>query len=223
MGGVVLDVLCETSKRLRHIKIILVGKNKIKIRSHKCLNKQKAREVVDDHKEWILKNISKLKTKLDISSKIAFLGEVYDVVVDVLLDDVCKIDTQKKLYILNNNYTKAKQKDILKKFYKQQAISLLGNIIQDISTQTKLKANKITYRFATTRWGSCSYKNNISLNYMMMQFDISFVRYVILHEFCHIKHKNHSKQFWDLVGFYMNDYKEAINKCHSGNVVDMDI
>ncbi len=223
IDDVVLDVMCEKSNKIRHIKIILVAKNKIKLRAPKSLGEAKAKEVVNEHKKWILKNISKLKTKLDISSKIAFLGEVYDVMVDMTQDDVCKVDMQNKIYILNNNYNKKKQVQILKGFYKTKAKELCDDVIDEISKQTKLKANKITYRFATTRWGSCSHNNNISLNYMMLQFDVQFIRYVILHEFCHIKHKNHSKKFWELVQSYMGDYKMAINKCHIGEVVDIDV
>ena len=35
------------------------------------------------------------------------------------------------------------------------------------------------------------------------------IKYVVLHEICHLKHMNHSKKFWDMVKLYMNDYKEV--------------
>lgn len=37
---------------------------------------------------------------------------------------------------------------------------------------------------------------------------IKAIRYVILHELCHIKHMNHSKEFWKLIEKYMPEYKE---------------
>ena len=73
---------------------------------------------------------------------------------------------------------------------------------------TKLHPEKITYRYAKRQWGSCSYKNDISINYMLLQFPINTIRYVVLHELCHIEEKNHSARFYNLVSLYMSDYKK---------------
>ena len=43
---------------------------------------------------------------------------------------------------------------------------------------------------------------------MLLQFDTKAIEYVVLHELCHIKEKNHSKRFWDLLSFYMPDFKK---------------
>jgi predicted metal-dependent hydrolase len=67
---------------------------------------------------------------------------------------------------------------------------------------------KITYRKAKRRWGSCSHSNNILINYMLLQFSIDAIEYVVLHELCHIQEKNHSKRFWNLLSKYMPDYKQ---------------
>ena len=67
---------------------------------------------------------------------------------------------------------------------------------------------KIGYRKAKRRWGSCSYANNISINYMILQFPKDVIGYVVLHELCHIKEKNHSKRFWNLLSSYMPKYKQ---------------
>ena len=42
-----------------------------------------------------------------------------------------------------------------------------------------------------------------------MAYSKEVIRYVILHELCHIKHMNHSKKFWELVENYMPNYKEV--------------
>ena len=51
-----------------------------------------------------------------------------------------------------------------------------------------------------SRWGSCSYNNNISLNLWMMFLPKNLKDYIILHELVHIKIKNHSKEFWIELG-----------------------
>ena len=62
-----------------------------------------------------------------------------------------------------------------------------------------LDVNKITIRNTKTRWGSCSYQNNISLSFHLMKLPDELIDYVILHELAHTKEKNHQKPFWDFL------------------------
>ena len=55
---------------------------------------------------------------------------------------------------------------------------------------------KVFFRNQQTRWGSCSSRNNISLNMKLVQLPDEFMDYVILHELVHTRVKNHSKVFW---------------------------
>lgn len=60
-----------------------------------------------------------------------------------------------------------------------------------------------------SKWGSCSSKNKISYNWRIILADQKIIDYLIVHELAHIKFKNHSKQFWDEVGKFCSEYKEA--------------
>ena len=55
---------------------------------------------------------------------------------------------------------------------------------------------KVTIRKQKTRWGSCSAKNNISLNVNLVRLPDQLRDYVMLHELVHTRIKNHSKEFW---------------------------
>ena len=57
----------------------------------------------------------------------------------------------------------------------------------------------VKFRGQKTIWGSCSPDNTISLNYKLIVAPIQVVDYVLIHELAHIRHKNHSRTFWDLV------------------------
>ena len=58
-------------------------------------------------------------------------------------------------------------------------------------------------------WGNCSSKKVISLNYNLIKYSKKAMDYVVIHELSHLKHMNHSKDFWNMVERYMSDYKIA--------------
>ncbi len=79
----------------------------------------------------------------------------------------------------------------------------------DLIDKTGLVPDKIRIKKIKYAWGSCSSKKNITINTELIKYSNEAIRYVILHELCHLKYMNHSKKFWDLVEKYMKDYKEV--------------
>lgn len=61
---------------------------------------------------------------------------------------------------------------------------------------------------AKKRFGSCNGKNSLCFSCFLMKYPMEAVDYVVVHELAHIKHHNHSKDFYDLINHYMPDYKQ---------------
>lgn len=59
---------------------------------------------------------------------------------------------------------------------------------------------------ARTRFGSCSGKNSLCFSWRLMLYPPAAVDYVVVHELAHIRHHNHSREFWDFVESVMPDY-----------------
>ena len=79
----------------------------------------------------------------------------------------------------------------------------------------KKKIQKISFKDTKSRWGSCSSKGSIMLNWRLIMAPPSVYKYVIIHELSHLVHMNHGYLFWKLVGelhpSYMYD-REWLNK-----------
>ena len=59
---------------------------------------------------------------------------------------------------------------------------------------------------ARTRFGSCSGKNSLCFSWRLMLYPPAAVDYVVVHELAHIRHHNHSREFWNFVESVMPDY-----------------
>ena len=79
--------------------------------------------------------------------------------------------------------------------------------LEEMAQQHGFKYNKATIRNQKTRWGSCSGKNNISLNMQLMNLPPELIDYVILHELVHTNIKNHSPIFWKTLDEYVGHAK----------------
>ena len=91
---------------------------------------------------------------------------------------------------------------------KEDAKRIILPLVDKWSKKMGLTPSFVGFRDNKSRWGSCSSKNRINFNTKLVNMPIEFVEYVVVHELAHIKHKNHSKEFWDEVKRYLPDFKE---------------
>ena len=123
--------------------------------------------------------------------------------------EIDKIVREKEAWI-KKTLEKTEKKDNKEKLYTDEEFRV---IVQDAANElireTGLVPNKVRIRDIKYAWGSCSANKNITISYKLIRYSRQAIRYVILHELCHIKYMNHSKDFWNLVATYMLNYKEV--------------
>lgn len=117
--------------------------------------------------------------------------------------------------IKNFNVKKPALSDDELKLLRKRAKNYLPERTRYLAEKYNFQIGKIALRNQKTRFGSCSFKNNINLNINLMNYDYDVIDYVILHELVHTKIKNHSKDFWIEVEKYCPNYKELRKKLKS--------
>lgn len=95
----------------------------------------------------------------------------------------------------------------LQKWYRRQARRHLGQRVQWHAALHGFQYAAVTITDARTRWGSCGAQNTLNFSWRLIMAPSDVVDYVVIHELCHTRIKNHAKHFWLAVQAIMPDYR----------------
>lgn len=95
----------------------------------------------------------------------------------------------------------------LRSFFKQEAETVLFLRAYKIAKDMGIEPKKIRLRDLRSRWGSCSHERVISLSWKLVAAPLDVIDYVIVHEYCHLVHMNHSQDFWNMVEQHHPNWK----------------
>ncbi len=101
----------------------------------------------------------------------------------------------------------------------EEATNKLTCRLWEIARKHNFSFNKVKVRVMKSRWGSCSSKNDISLNAKLTGLPDRFINYVLLHELVHTKVKNHSVNFWFALNAHLHEAKridKELRQYHPG-------
>ena len=76
-----------------------------------------------------------------------------------------------------------------------------------VARELSLSPRRVQVRTQKTRWGSCSSTGTVSINACLLFLEPELVRYLMVHELCHLRHLNHSRRYWALVERFEPDYR----------------
>ena len=152
---------------------------------------------------------SLIKSKRRKTSQIMVDGEEVIVRTPVTKKDseIKKIVTSKAQWIYKKQLEFKKRSDtnyISKKYTKQFLLKQANHYASKIG----IHPSKVNIKKMRTRWGSATKDNVINLNEYLLKAPKGAIDYVILHEMCHLKIRNHSHRFWELVQKFMPNYEE---------------
>ncbi len=173
---------------------------KIVITAPKNISKQRIKNFIEANIDYIAKVISekeKIKTKKE--GKFEYLGKLYD---------ICY--TNEKKIILGSTKAFIGKNVNIYNWYRKKALDVFTEVYENCFLNFKHSRKKpdLKIRKMTGKWGVCNITNKtITLNLELIKMDPKYLEYVIYHELCHLKYLNHSREFWNLVEYYVPNYK----------------
>lgn len=99
--------------------------------------------------------------------------------------------------------------ETVEKWYRNEAIGIFQTAIERYAPLIGKQPTRFTVRRMRSRWGSCSSKGSLSLNWKILASPQSVIDYLVVHELAHLIEQNHSKRFWAVVERAMPDFRAA--------------
>ena len=167
---------------------------------------------------WINKKLSLQKSlkklirkKFKNEENFQFLGKDLKLKITISENKKSYIDDKFIYLVLNNNKEnfKEKIKEKLETLFRETAKDVFKNKTLNEAKKIKVTPKKIIVRSYKRRWGSCSYKKDISYNWKLIMAPEKIIDYVIIHELCHLIHFNHSRDYWGEVSKKLPNYRES--------------
>ncbi|MCR1952650.1 M48 family metallopeptidase [Clostridium sp. DSM 100503] len=195
-------------KKKKNISIKIENSGEIKVFAPSGIDNNYIDDLIIKKGDWILKSLDKIKKKDYINNKVIFQGKYYNLIINKS-DENNIFKDNINITINSKDLSREYINELLISWYKKLSIDIVGKRVMDISNNIYIKPSKIIIKNQKSLWGSCNSKREIRLNWRLVLMPQFVMDYIIIHELCHIKQMNHSKEFWKLVESYYPNYKES--------------
>jgi predicted metal-dependent hydrolase len=212
------------SQRAKKARII-VTTEKIEVVAPLRVSTSKIHAFVVSRQDWVIGATDKIGKKQKLKklapeqyidgASVPFRGQQMRLKLKPTSSNKVKIELleQELIILFPHQWTGDKNSKLIQHtlidWMKQQAIGAVQSCVAIHAHKYKLNPRKIRIKSQKSRWGSCGIHNDINLNWLLILAPPDVLEYVVVHELCHIKERNHSAQFWQLVEAHLPDYKKA--------------
>jgi predicted metal-dependent hydrolase len=106
-------------------------------------------------------------------------------------------------------------RSLVEAWYRREANRCLSARMAPYGRVLGVEPKRISIRAQRTRWGSCSSRGTICLNWRLMLLPSDLCDYILVHELCHLRHLDHSAKFRALVESVIPDYARREERLES--------
>ena len=209
------DWQLRLSSRAKRPRLTISHAGKVELVWPKRMPKKFIPLMLDKHKAWVESHLNRLGTRA--GSVVAPPEEIEF----KLLNKLCSVNYEPvdnvKVRVLNRDNEVLLRGDIndyesvrktLGHWVKSQAKQILPDMLERQAKVMELRYESLSIRLQKHRWGSCSKNRRINLNAALLFLPCELVQHVMIHELAHLKHLNHSKEFWQYVAKFDPHYLE---------------
>jgi len=170
-----------------------------------------ARNFLLRHAEWLASRVGAFRAEQEKAggasgvAQIRFRGELRPVTVAEDARTLRIGETEFPNPRLRNPDPVARAEGVLRRL---AAVELPART-HELAARHGIPVTRVSVRNQRTRWGSCSARGLISLNWRLVQVPESVRDYVLLHELAHRRHLNHSERFWNEVRRLCPDFEQS--------------
>lgn len=194
--------------RRKTIEISIDSNGMISVVAPFGVSDEKIEKVINSKEKWILNKLSYIdkKEKLRVNH-VMFLGKQYPVKIMV------QRFVEKDFVVFNNDYflvTVSYDESVtktLERWFMEKTEKLIIQKVNKYKHYFDREPELIKVKEQKRRWGSCTYDNKLLFNWKLSMAREDVLEYVVIHEMCHMIHKNHSKEYWNEVSRILPDYK----------------
>lgn len=211
-----MEELPITIKRVagaRSLRARVTDKGEVIVTAPRLLPSRYINDFIAEHSDWIADKYEQAKQKQLALTKtrqtLLLRGQEYDFRLAVSSTKKRVVISGKQLLVTAPSEDHAVIRPVLEKFFRQQAEMYLKPRVLLLADLVGKEVKTVSIRSQRTRWGSCSSRLTISLNWRLIMAPDFASDYVIYHELAHLTHMDHSKRFWKLVEQYCPNYKQA--------------
>jgi predicted metal-dependent hydrolase len=220
-GSSTIEFSVVKSRRMKTSEII-VEPNKVTIRTPFNKPVSEIRKLIQKKASWIRKKQLDYKrrvpqiirpTFLD-GSTLPYLGSNYrlKVINNSRIGEKIELANRHFSVSLNDpDHSKKKIKLLYERWLETAAEDFVLKKIELYSRQLGVTTKDIKFRNLRGRWGSATKHGVVTLNTNLFKAPPDIIDYMILHELCHLKIKEHSHKFWDLVHKFIPNYQDKID------------
>src|SRR5215216_4742544 len=208
--------------KTRRIKTseVIVDADTITVRVPLDKDKTEIQKLVLDKARWILRKQKEYREAIPEVTKPSFkenttlpyLGNNYSLKVN-------KNQAKNSIEIVDGKFIVGVESakvsnNVIKKLYEnwitKNAQSIFEGRVRKYSKKLGVRVKPITMKNLRNRWGSLTKQGVINLNLNLIKAPEDIIDYIILHELCHLKIKEHSHHYWDLLHKFMPNYQDKI-------------
>lgn len=195
------------SARARHLQIKVGPHKGIEVIVPRNRGPDEVAHFLEANREWIRNTWQKLKRDYPEAGQLVLpqlirlpsLGREWQ----VAFADVKRLVERGDRLLLPQAGTPLQAALRLQAWVKQKAAAALPPRVEAWAARTGLEPGRISIRGQATRWGSCSSRGTLSLNFRLMFLEAPEIDCLVLHELCHLQHMNHGRSFWALMERHM--------------------